>query len=405
MKKLVLFICFLTFSCLAYFDPTPVKPEGKGTQESPYLFTEMGNFAWFAVNYKKIEHGPIVYCVQVNDIDASESTNWWRFPQMKTSDFTLNYDGQGFNIKNVCIGWCDNEAGGLFTEGVFQLKNINVVEVEQIRAQNSVGLLIGKLYAGNGHEAFVKNCFVQGKTTAWTASAFIGKVTVGTGGTVEISDCFVDAEINDGPAGLITSVSNYGTLTIKNTSIKCKINHTVDPMTWGGDVKTAGFINQILLYKGSKTTIADCYSDVAINCKEREVAASGFIGKLFNQDHFDRVDVEVRRCYSTGTINKTDHWATASFLSIVDNIYTNEDTILVKDCYYNSTSFQKGDKFALPKTEEEMKLLSTYENWDFENVWDINEGESMPYLTSALPEPFGMFALILLLLLKKSARG
>lgn len=385
MKKLVLFICLLTFSCLAYFDPTPVKPEGEGTQETPYLFKEMGNFVWFAKNYNNIEHGPIVYCVQIKDIDASESTNWWRFPAVKTSGFVLNYDGQGFSIKNLCIGWCDNEAGGLFARGAFQLKNINLIEAEQIRPQNNVGLLIGELYAGKDKEAYVSNCHVQGKTTDKCASAFIGCVTVGKGGKVEIRDCSVDAEIKDGPAGLITSVNNYGTFIIKNTSslIKYTIDHNAG---WYGDVKAAGFINSFLLYKGSKTIVEDCYSDVEINCKDKYTCASGFIGELFNQDHRDRVDVEVSRCYSTGTINKTNGWASAAFISVVDNLYTNEETIVIKDCYYNASSFKKfkkSEKYALPKTEEELKQQATFENWDFENVWAIDEGNGFPYLRKA----------------------
>ena len=403
MKKIFVYIFVLT--CLVFADCDPIKPIGKGTHEDPFLFAQIGNFAWFANNYKKIEHGPIVYCVQVNDIDATKSKDWWRFPIMRTDDYILNYDGQGYSINNLCMGWCDNETGGLFTEGVFQLKNINLIEAEKNRYENNVGLLVGKLYAGKGQEAFVRNCHVQGKTTYWLASAFIGKLTVGKGGKIEISDCSVDAEIKDGPAGLITTVNNHGTLTIKNTSIKCQIDYNIDPLSWGGDVKTAGFINQILLYKGSKTNIEDCYSDVDINIMVRSAVASGFIGELFNQDHRERVDVAIKRCYSTGTINKTNGYATASFLSIVDNLYTNEETIIVKDCYYNSTSFKKGDKYALPKTEEEMKQLATFENWDFENVWDIDEGETMPYFISELPEPCGLFALLLLPLLLRRNRN
>ena len=42
-----------------------------------------------------------------------------------------------------------------------------------------------------------------------------------------------------------------------------------------------------------------------------------------------------------------------------------------------------------------MKVSSTFKNWDFENVWDIDEGESFPYLISQLPEP-SFVALIVL---------
>ena len=43
-----------------------------------------------------------------------------------------------------------------------------------------------------------------------------------------------------------------------------------------------------------------------------------------------------------------------------------------------------------------MKQQATFETWDFENVWDIDEGETMPYFISELPEPCGMLVLLLL---------
>jgi hypothetical protein len=50
-----------------------------------------------------------------------------------------------------------------------------------------------------------------------------------------------------------------------------------------------------------------------------------------------------------------------------------------------------------------MKQQATFENWDFENVWDIDEGEGTPYLRCELPEPCGMLVLLLLpLLLRRS---
>ena len=36
--------------------------------------------------------------------------------------------------------------------------------------------------------------------------------------------------------------------------------------------------------------------------------------------------------------------------------------------------------------------------WDFDNVWDIDEGVGTPYFRYALPEPLGLFAMLLLML-------
>ena len=133
MKKVALFILALAISISAFAAKYPVvKPEGEGTQESPYLFKQIENFGWIADQRDKIDAGTTVYCVQINDIDATETENWF-FPEIMTNNingekrgsWTLNYDGQGFSIKNLCIG-STGYYNALFTNGNFQLKNINL---------------------------------------------------------------------------------------------------------------------------------------------------------------------------------------------------------------------------------------------------------------------------------------
>lgn len=382
MNRFVLFTFFLTLSCLAYIDPASVKPEGEGTQETPYLFNRMENFVWLSQQGDNINSGTVVYCVQTMDIDATKTENWWTFPEIRTQNingqkrgsWTLNYDGQGFNIENLCFNPTKGTFGpALFSFGLFQLKNINIIKAKNGRDGFCRGILVDQMM-GNG---YIDNCHIS-QTSMSVSGALIGELW---GGNVEISNCSVDVELKNSPAGLIFNVRNYGTLVIRNTSAKCNIS--LDSEYYGPDVKTAGFVNQLVAYKNSKTVIEDCYSDVEINCGIKYQSASGFIGELYNNDRFDRVDVDIKRCYSTGTINKTNGWATASFLSLLHNNYTNEETIVVKDCYYNSTSFKKGDKYALPKTEEKMKQQATFEGWDFENVWAIDEGNGFPYLREA----------------------
>ena len=79
------------------------------------------------------------------------------------------------------------------------------------------------------------------------------------------------------------------------------------------------------------------------------------------------------------------------------------NTINIKDCYYKE-ALHFTDDYAIAKTDEEMKQRGTFENWDFENVWDIDEGEGMPYLRCEIPEPMGLMILLLLAFLKSRER-
>ncbi|MBR6461535.1 hypothetical protein IKS73_00135, partial [bacterium] len=352
-----------------------------------------GNFVWLAHQSDMVDAGTTIYCVQENDIDAAETEEWQSFPGIETNNingenkgaWTLDYDGQGFKIENLCISQTKGFYSALFCLGSFQLKNININGVKSKVPWGSTGILVGNMGAG-----YIDNCHISGTNIRATAG-LIQEVIVPQGGSIEISNCSVETDLTNAWAGVIEQARVYGTLVIRNTSYKGKI--TIGDES-GGDVISAGFIKALQLEeKHAKVVIEDCYSDAAITCANQYLGLSGFVGIINNANYGEPVDIEINRCYSTGSISNTRPWGSASFLTVV---YGCEP--VVKDCYYNSTTLKKADKYALPKTEEEMKQLATFENWDFENVWDIDEGETMPYLVYTLPEPCGVAALLLLIL-------
>lgn len=393
MKKALLFVCVWACVCLALADGVSVAPKGEGTQKEPYQITQMGNFVWLAHQSDMVDAGTTIYCVQENDIDAAETEEWQSFPGIETNNingenkgaWTLDYDGQGFKIENLCISQTKGFYSALFCLGSFQLKNININGVKSKVPWGSTGILVGNMGAG-----YIDNCHISGTNIRATAG-LIQEVIVPQGGSIEISNCSVETDLTNAWAGVIEQARVYGTLVIRNTSYKGKI--TIGDES-GGDVISAGFIKALQLEeKHAKVVIEDCYSDAAITCANQYLGLSGFVGIINNANYGEPVDIEINRCYSTGSISNTRPWGSASFLTVV---YGCEP--VVKDCYYNSTTLKKADKYALPKTEEEMKQLATFEHWDFENVWDIDEGETMPYLVYTLPEPCSVAALLLLIL-------
>ena len=71
----------------------------------------------------------------------------------------------------------------------------------------------------------------------------------------------------------------------------------------------------------------------------------------------------------------------------------------ITNSYSNQDFFKFDDEYATGKTGKELKQKKTFKDWDFVNVWDIDEGESFPYLINELPEPSAAIVFVLALLI------
>jgi hypothetical protein len=69
------------------------------------------------------------------------------------------------------------------------------------------------------------------------------------------------------------------------------------------------------------------------------------------------------------------------------------------NCYFSSNCVATVEGITGFVSPEEMKQQETYVGWDFDEIWDIDEGVGTPYFRYALPEPVGMFAMLLLALM------
>ena len=82
-------------------------------------------------------------------------------------------------------------------------------------------------------------------------------------------------------------------------------------------------------------------------------------------------DCALKNCYSIGKVNGSGinvggliGWQYLAWVG----------TGIVTNCYYNmETSYQDDTMKGIPKTTLEMYSQSTYENWDFDSVWEMPE--------------------------------
>lgn len=362
--KYTALVSVFAFACVSLFaEDISVKPAGEGTEESPYLFDCLENFFWLRQQTKEMDPNVPVYCKQIKDIDASATQQggdyaWSDINFSKNNLFV--YDGQGYNIE----GLEPAENGALFGTGYMQLKNIRIKGAED----KKTCALTKTLNSADGKNALLENCHIKGLLGA---SATLAHNVQGY--DVKISDCIVETEMEGiKQEGALISVFGAGKNSIiKNTCFKGKIKTVSSP-------RVSGFIYRL----ESNLKLEDCYADFEIdNTEEGKCNVAGFIYMMSSISDTNAVSVNAERCYVTGKTSNTYPQSRAFFSKVGDNF-----KISVKDCYYNET-LNLTDKYGTLKTDEEMKQQATYENWDFNNVWEIKEGESLPKLRAEKEYP------------------
>ncbi len=381
------------FSTLVYAINEPIMPEGDGTMDAPYIFNRYENFFWLSENVDLFDNDSVVYCKQVSDIDASDTQRGydseteiyygWRPITTITSkgSFVLNYDGQGFSIINPYIGRSSELfIEGIFTRGYFRIKNVFLENVFLERGKTDyAGCLVGWIISSPEKNSSIENCNVSGTIkmaggTGLICGGLIGKSNIDSDAIITISNCCVNVSISSmNSAGFIGEIDCSGQLYINNCS-------SVSKLHGNSEYNSAGGLIDNLSANSGLIAICNSYSDVSIF--EGYSHGGGFINTIYGTT--SQSIIEISNCYSTGVFPKNLSQM-KPFLQNFTNSCSNNFTIV--NCYYNLSTFGKEDIYAIGKTEDEMKYASTYENWDFENIWDINEGESLPYLKGELPEP------------------
>ncbi|MBQ7555968.1 hypothetical protein IJS98_05910 [bacterium] len=377
MKMSLLLITLLTSFCLCAEDVS-VKPAGEGTAESPYLFDRLENFFWLRQQTSEMDPHVPVYCKQIKDIDASATQQGgdYTWQTIEFNNHIFIYDGQCYTI----YGLEPEEKGYLFGNSNLQLKNIRICGTE--------GKKTCALAKGISSKAFLKNCHVEGLVVG--TPALVENVS---GSDIIIEDCVAEVDIEglQSSGSLIKQINVSGVCSVRNTCFRGRIKTTKTGIS--------GMIGFVMpLSNNAEFIIEDCYSafDVAV-VPEDSCQFAGLIYQICPISHKIKSKISIERCYVFGKISGSKTVNNKAF--ILWEMGSNS-TVNVKHCFYNE-SMNLPDDYAVSKTDEEMKHRATFENYDFENVWDIDEGEGMPFLRCEIPEPH-WFAVMLLLFLFKN---
>ena len=408
---------------------------GSGTENDPYLIETAEHLDNIRYNlnsyYKQIENIDLKEYIEKN----YEEKGWEPIGEDFDKRFAKTYDGNDYKIINLKIYRSDARYVGLFgalSVGA-NIKDLTLEEVDIIGGQ-SIGGIAGSIY----REVNINNCHVKGQTkgedrvgglvghnggeisncstnvevegerfvgglVGWnnTGYSIENSYATGdvTGGTIkeDIGECVggligensghvigsfatgnVFGENSDYVGGLIgSSESNEGEIRscyssgnvwgkenvgglVGETSNENKIKFSYSTGEVVGDNLVGGFVGMAI----ETVTITNSYSTGNVSGKEY---IGGFVGEIGMGGNSDG---EIRDCYSVGEVSG----------GYIIGGFAGGNSDIVSNCYYDTnTSGQDDEHTGIPKRTVEMSKKPTFEDWDFNDIWSIDEGSSYPY--------------------------
>lgn len=346
--------------------------------------------------------------ILMNDIDLSVYENW---VPIGTSETPFNgiLDGNSFTVKNISISKIEGEnpSVGLFgTVANSQIKDTTVIG--QINVDNDNGIRAG-LICGEAYNSVITNCKAYGKVEVTTkAGVWVGGITgyLSTySNTDEVKGCKIEFCQNNasvtvnGVCSYDTNGINYfvggiaglseGTITKSSnhadvTSIGCNGGYDYFYTLAGG------------ICGNSSGDINNCYNIGSISSVgTKYVFAGGITGCWFQFE-------EIVNCYNIGQINAEIKSATANYgFSAAGGIVGSVESLVfpdssdsfadypasIQNCYYlNNIENAFGE--TIPSNKKNIKSLgveefsteTSFDGFDFENVWKMSATENRPVL-------------------------
>ncbi len=360
------------------------KPSGEGKKESPYLMESLENLLWLSENVTNVACGS--FFLQTKDIDASETKDW--------------RDGKGFPP----IGICDyeNPSTGLsnvkFFNGTYDGNNYVISGLNF--AINQPDVCCGLF--GGVTNSVLKNIVLDDVTM--DASSFDCAALASYIVRTSISNCHVNitfTQKGDGSsevAGLVATVNKFGEIidcSAKVTNLKGGyVGGLVASCLFGAYITDPGAVN-----------IKRCYTEGNIS----GVWAGGIVSSPNRATLND--------CYSLANVSGTISVGGISAFGVMlcENCYYygkvengnpisgGEPSGTYSSVYYCTEQGNDPNSGTFGKTYAELLKKETYEGWDFENVWYIEEDVSLPTLCWETPEPgtIGILALIFVFIISK----
>lgn len=299
--------------------PTPVKSK-RLLDEVPIGWIGIYNATDLAAMTKDKKY-ILMEDIDLNISPYNEGAGW-----MPKSVSKFNLNGNGLSIKNLYINRPNINNVGLFghLSSGSKITNLNLVDIN-ITGNLYTGGLIGQMSSG----VIVENVSVTGSV--------VGNSEVG------------------GIAGLMQATGTFNRISQSYVNVKVKAE------------RYAGAIFGVAHYSTSNNQIRDVYAFGEVNATRDSGGLFGSIVGPFTVINAYSV-VHVKGNISSSH-TKYLYAFTGSNYSLGETVYWD---------YIASDTPNDGSNGRQKRTTEQMQKQSNYVNWDFENIWKINEGTGYP---------------------------
>lgn len=255
------------------------------------------------------------------DIDLSSYLNSNSSGWTPIKYFTGKFDGKKHTIKGLWISLSSIDNVGLFAD-----------------IQGS----------SDNKRASVSNLFVniskKGITGGNRVGGICGNLYYGN-----IENCMVTGDISGG--GYVGGIVGCNSDNYYNSSIISQCASS------GNIIANSGSVGGILAYQNGACSIENCYS--IANVKAEGSYSSSAYG----------IGYSAENCYFAGTISGT----------VVNHVYP--IGVYNTNSYYDSEKTKISGKTGALTTKQ-MKQQASFQGWDFDNIWTIQEGVDYPKLRS-----------------------
>ncbi len=248
------------------------------------------------------------------------------------------------------------EVGGLFGQHYPAVSGggpiigiMALIDLYHIGDVTGTGYDVGGLMGRTGSSLYLVRCNASGDVSGTSeVGGLIGSLSSGY-----IEDCMSTGSVRGTEYNLGGLIGNAYSASIS----KCYS---------GSDVSGDGFVGGLVGDIGGGS-VRDSHSSGAVS------GDWGVGGLIANNDAY------VERCYSTGRVTGT-YGASGLIAQGRGNVY---------DSYWDrQTSGTSSSQGGVPKTTAQMKMESTFVNWDFYETWWIKEHVSYPFLRTVHHDPF-----------------
>ena len=406
MKKFFLFLVILSNFTFGQV------PSGSGTQADPYLINSADDFKWISTYINQSLPNREIYFKQNSNINFSGDN----LSSIGTGIFKFEgvYDGGYYTLENFNIPY-NNDHFGLFgsvKDGVIKnLKIKNATISDNITGSHYAGILAGRTeHSASNSRIDISNIVIESSTLSVTVVTSNYGGLVGFANKTNFEYCSADVTVSviesGGGTGYVGGLVGFlggGDLKYSYSSGTVYSNHD----------EVGGLVGRVAEY-GRTSTVEECYST-------SNVTGLDDVGGLFG---LTAEGITIKNCFSTGNVNQfsafTDNIGSLfglGYNGTYTNIYSTgkvSATTSLKGgfggkqaremtsgggLYWNTetTNVSKALGYVYPggslnessvsgQTTANMKLESTFSNFDFINIWGINSSinNGYPYLRKPL---------------------